>query len=185
MKRTWRYILLAALLSGASLPAEELTPGARHILGEAEAKAAFMLNFARFTDWPAGKIASNPEVPVRIGVLESSDVSEQLQRLSKGFTIKGHPVVVVRLFSPGDASSCQAVYVGPVRQVEFKKYTDEWQGHGLLVVGDKPEMAKWGAQVAFQTRETRLQFVLNRRSAKDQGLTFSAQLLKLAAKIID
>jgi hypothetical protein len=111
--------------------------------------------------------------------------SDELRRLSKGFRIQGHPVEVVVLNEEADAQACLVVYLEAVGQNQFRKYLETWKGQNLLLVGDRPETAKWGAAIAFKPMESRLQFIVNRRAARDCGLTFSSQLLKLASKILD
>jgi hypothetical protein len=187
MRRTLTLILLAALWApcARALASPDETPEAKHVLSEAEAKAAFVLNFARFTEWPSKKLPADLSEPIRIGVMGEGAVSGELQRLSKNFKIQGHPVEVTVLQETEDALTCQVVYLEGVSQARFQKCLEDWKGQNLLVVGGAPETAKWGAAVAFKPMQARLQFIVNRRAAKAQGISLSAQLLKLAARILD
>jgi len=160
------------------------TPEAKRILTEAEAKAAFVLNFARFTEWPANKMPGDAK-PIFLGVTAEGPVADELQRISKGFLIQGHPVEIVVLEGPLDATQCQILFVGDSDREKFQHYMDARTGLPVLVVGDRPESIKWGALVAFQPASARLQFIINRKAARARKITFSSQLLKLAAKILD
>jgi hypothetical protein len=187
MRRFLIPILFAALLlpCGRVPASPDVTPEAKRVLSEAEAKAAFILNFARFTEWPEGKLSARPSDPIRIAVLDKGPVTNEIRRMSENFHIQGHPVEVVVLKDLSDVVSFQVAYLDNLNQDEFRKYVETWKGQNLLVVGGRPETAKWGAAVAFKPMESRLQFIVNRRAAHDCGLTFSSQLLKLASKILD
>jgi hypothetical protein len=161
-----------------------VTPEAAHVLSEAEGKAALVLNFARFTKWPEGELPQDNKT-IRIGVTGESPVADELERLSKGFLIQGHPVVIAILEGPLDATQCQVIFMVNVNRGQFSRYLEKRDGQAVLIVGDRPEMAGWGASVVFQRTKTRLQFVVNRKAARSHHLTFSSQLLKLAAKILD
>jgi hypothetical protein len=187
MKSTALLLLFVSFISLGGTPAvssPNITPEARRILTEAEAKAAFVLNFARFTEWPEGKLPQGSRA-IRIGVMGESPVLDELQRLSKDFTIQGHPVEVVTIGDPQDEVGCQVVFILDVEHKMFLRYLEKIEDQEILIVGDEPEMAGWGASVAFQPMKTRLQFVVNRKAASAHHLTFSSQLLKLEAKILD
>jgi hypothetical protein len=187
MKRAFLFLLGFFLLSWSGASAvfsQTVTPEAAHVLTEAEAKAAFVLNFARFTQWPEGKLPQDNK-PIRIGVTGESPVADELERLSKGFLIQGHPVEVVILEGPSDTTKCQVIFMVDVDHSLFSRYSETKADQAVLIVGDRLEMAEWGASVVFQPTKARLHFVVNRKAAGARQLTFSSQLLKLAAKILD
>jgi len=187
MKPVFLLLLGSFILSwggASSVFSQGVTPPAAHILTEAEAKAAFVLNFARFTEWPEGKLPQDNK-PIRIGVTGENPVADELERLSKGFLIQGHPVEIVILEGPLDTTQCQVIFMVDVDRGLFSRYLETRDDQTVLIVGDRPEMAGWGASVVFQPTKTRLHFVVNRKAAGARRLTFSSQLLKLAAKILD
>lgn len=187
MKRTLLLIFLGALLVWGGLvvaSSPSRTPEARRTLTEAEAKAAFLLNFARFTEWPKGQLPRTSQ-PIIIGVTSENPVADELQRLSKGFLIQGHTAVIVVLEGPFDDTKCQVLFIGDVGREKFTRYLEQRAGLPILVVGDQPESAKWGALVAFQPASAKLQFIINRKAARARNIVFSSQLLKLAARILD
>src|SRR6266545_3516212 len=59
---------------------------------EADVKAAFLLNFAKFVEWPAEVMASNG--PITACVVGSPTVASALVRAMQGRSISGHDVVV-------------------------------------------------------------------------------------------
>lgn len=187
MRRFSTLILLGALLvPGARVLADEgATPEAKLVLSEAEARAGFILNFARFVEWPANSFPVHLTDPIRIAVTDECPITDELRRLSLNFRVQGHPVEVVVLSDAASALSCQMVYLDHLNENEFRGDLAAWKGQSLLVVGDVPETARWGAGLAFKPEKNRLQFIVNRRAAREGGLTFSAQLLKLASQILD
>jgi hypothetical protein len=161
-----------------------LMTSAKRVLSEAEAKAAFVLNFARFTQWPVGGLPEDHGT-ITIAVSTEGRLASELQRLSKGFLVQGHPVEVVVLEDPADNAICQVLFVEKSERLDFQRYLKAKAGKNILVVGDQPESVKWGAAIAFRPEKSRLQFVINRKAARAQGLSFSSQLLKLAANIME
>jgi len=187
LRKLGPFLILACILvfgGNLSASSDKLTPTAKRILTEAEAKAAFVLNFARFTEWPEGALPVAQQ-PIRIGVSGQSPLSDELQRLSKGFLIQGHVVEIVVLENPEDRVECNVLLIENAERDTFLRYLATQAGKNVLVVGDKPETAKWGAAIAFHPFNARLQFIVNRKAAHEHGLTFSSQLLKLAASITD
>lgn len=187
--RASRGLLPALILLTVCLGARgnEISPKsveAPRVLNEAEVKAAFLLNFTIFTRWPQGVFPSRHQ-PLVIAVTDDSAIANELQRRAKGFTVHGHPVAVVILRGPQDATPCHVLFIESPDQAVFNRFLAARAGRGVLVVGNHPESAKWGAQLAFQFAPTRLQFVVNRKAARDGRFEFSSHLLKLAAEIMD
>jgi hypothetical protein len=58
---------------------------------EYEIKAAYLFNFAKFVEWPAGTFDSNTS-PILIGILGEDPFGDSLNRTIEGKSINGHPI---------------------------------------------------------------------------------------------
>src|SRR2546426_126694 len=85
--RAWLRWLLALVTSFAGfvngpLPAQDLP------VSEYRVKAVWLLNFARFVDWPPSAFA-NPHSPFVVGLLGKDPFGKDLEKALEGKTVKG------------------------------------------------------------------------------------------------
>ena len=60
---------------------------------EAQVKAIFLFNFAKYVDWPPGALAGTA-TPITIGLLGTDPFGDDLQHDDEGKTINGHPFII-------------------------------------------------------------------------------------------
>lgn len=90
-------------------------------------KAAFLYNFAVYTDWP-----SLPDASFKFCVLDSPAMLDALQ-IIKVKQIKSHPVEVIALGGVAQAAACQVLFVGTQAHVDLSGFAQT----PLLVVADE------------------------------------------------
>src|SRR5436305_8289570 len=102
-------ILLAMTLCllGATAPAQ--SPSA----DEDEVKAAFLLNFGRFVEWPAKAFADQTE-PFRICVAGATDVANALGVLTIGQKLHGRGISVHLIDHHQSLKQCHMLFIGNV-----------------------------------------------------------------------
>ncbi len=161
-----------------------MTPAARQGLSLAEVKAAFILNFIRFSEWPKNTF-EEPDGPIIILVAGKGDIEDPLTRLSRTTRINGRPIKIVTFDAPENPPPCHVFYLGEMPRAAFLGHLRALGGRDILVVGDRPETTSWGAVLAFKPMKARMQFEVNRREARARHIRLSSQLLKLASKITD
>jgi hypothetical protein len=79
---------------------------------ESSLKAAFIHNFAKFTQWPREVLP--PAAPLLACVLGDAAFGDVLGSYVKGHPIDGHEIVVSRVTSQETARSCHILYVSGV-----------------------------------------------------------------------
>ena len=92
-----RRVLLGAL---AALWLELPGPVAGTQLTETDIKAAFVLNFLRYTQWPASDLGPAGTSLV-VAVYDAPDIAERLALVSAGQIVQGRPIEV-RLLDADD-----------------------------------------------------------------------------------
>ncbi len=79
---------------------------------EYEIKAAFIFNFAEFTQWPDSAFASRNS-PFVVAVIGDDPFGPALREVMDGKSIAGHPMTVKHLDSPRQIAGCHlAVHAG-------------------------------------------------------------------------
>jgi hypothetical protein len=142
-------------------------------------KAAFLLKFADYIEWPdAGGAAGRPFV---VAVLGPDPFGSTLDVMLAGKEVKGRPVVVRRFTSAADAvGEANILFVGAGERADVHRALQAAQGRPVLTVGDSEHFAARGGIVGLRLQGTVVRFDINLRQAETSGLRISSQLLKLA-----
>lgn len=159
-----------ALATSAALPAQELT--------EYALKAAFVYNFAKFTEWPKGSL----EGPLTLCVFGADPYGETLDDLA-GRLVQTHPLAIVREVDIAKAGSCHLLLIGdtsPERQTAILK---QLARQPVLTIGDSTGFLQSAGMIELTMVNNRVQFSVNLDAVRAARLQISAQLLKLAWKV--
>lgn len=174
----WRAWLAALLLSAgaamASAPRDEQ-----------QVKAAYVLNFLRFTEWPGPPDGSDEFVLAVVGTREFADTLRGIAR--EAVKLGQKPVRVHRL-EPNVSSArlervlagADAVFVQSAEPAVARKVLALSASRPLLTIGDGPGFAAAGGMLGLVPRGQRIVFDANPRAIQASGLQVSAKVLKLA-----
>jgi hypothetical protein len=168
------FCVVATLGSGQRPPTGPVGPNSL----ENQVKAAFLLNFTKFIEWPAD--SAKPDTPFTICILADEPIGSALDQIVAGETVNGRPLVVQRI-KREPVKSCQIVFVG-----KPEKGADELLnsfGPGVLTVGDGDAMLHDGAIIAFVIDNRRVRFDINLNAAKKADLKISSKLLSVAKMV--
>lgn len=143
---------------------------------EYEVKAAFLLNFARFVEWPADK-ASGPFV---VAVLGHDPFGPALDRAFEGSGIAGRPWEVRRAARLEDVARSQILFVSRSEESRLEAILAALRVTPVLTVSDIPGFAERRGMIGFRVEERRVRFDINPVPASESRLRISSQLLKLA-----
>lgn len=170
-RRGCLWILGLLLLGGPSLAAQ--TAGAK----EYEIKAAFLLNFAQFVEWPAPE---NTNAPFRIGVLGEDPFGAALDETIRGETVHARPLVVVRATQAAELKDCQLVFISKSEKGRMQETLSELDAASILTVSEVDGFARRGGIINFYFEDKKVRFEINPTTAQRHGLKVSSQLLRLA-----
>jgi hypothetical protein len=175
--RLRRLVASAILLVATLLP---WAPAAEEP-GEGAVKAAFVLNFMKFVEWPASAFPS-AEAPVILAVLGVDPVAASLPSL-QGKLVSGRPVVIRRVPALADLGECHVLYVGASEQERLPEIVRAVRARPTLLVADFEGFAGRGGTIGFIRRDDRIGFEVNEESARRAGLQVSAKLLYLGKSV--
>ena len=146
-------------------------------IGEGDVKAAFVLNFIRFVEWPASAFRS-PEDPIVFSIIGNDPTADSLQSLD-GKEVSGRRVVVRKIPGLSALKECHVLFLAASVKGELASVLGAVQGRPVLTVADFEGFAARGGTIGFIRRDNRVGFEINEVSARKAGLKVSAKLLYL------
>ncbi|MCP4114130.1 MAG: YfiR family protein [Desulfobacteraceae bacterium] len=147
-------------------------------------KAAFVLNFARFFQWP-GNAFTTPTEPYDLCVMGNQSIVDAFRTIH-GKRIGDRTIQVRRGTDPDQVGTPHLLFISSgIDPPTLFKLLGKAKACHVLTIGEVPHFAEFGGVINFLNRQGRLQFEISRRIADMQGLTPSSRLLKLAIIVDD
>lgn len=165
---------LAALAALALLPAQAQQP-----VPEAALKAAFVFNFAVFTEWPAELLAA--EAPLGLCLYPGNGLLPALAALG-GKLVNGHRLSVHTLGAPGALRACHILFLERADRARWSDLRKQ-AGAGLLSVTDDRAIGNDGAVIALHFEHDRIGFDVDLAALRQTRLSLSSKLLRLARSV--
>ena len=176
--------LLLALLGAWLLAAAWAAHGQAQGLGrmrESAVKAAFLYKFGSFVEWPPGTFRSPASLLV-IGVYGDDAVASELEQITEGREIEGHPVRVLRVREREDLAMVHILFAGGPRARRARELLAAAHGP-VLTVADGPIGGEPGPVLSFTEEEGRVRFAASLAAATARGLKLSSRLLAVAQQV--
>jgi hypothetical protein len=137
-------------------------------------KAAFVYNFLKYIDFPAGSVSNT----VTIGIVGADPSGGAFDALN-GKVVDGKTLIVKHLGDHYDFTGVNVVFVPNSEREHLRQVIAN--GHpGLLTVGESPGFAQEGGVINFIPAANRVRFQINPDAATKEELRVSSQLLRLA-----
>jgi YfiR/HmsC-like len=171
---TWVWLWLALAFPGWSVLAQPASPTAEY-----RVKAVFLLNFTKFTEWPASSF-SGPVEPLVVGVLGSEPVAQALEEALHGEAINGHPLMVRRLNREESWKGCQVLFISRGENERVAALLATLKEAPVLTVGEVERFCQRGGTINFYLQDDRVKFEANPDQATRAGLRISSKMLSLA-----
>jgi hypothetical protein len=179
--RIWLVWLITCLLSGFAVHSQGQTAGvAVDSPLEYQVKAAFLLNFTKFVNWPPDAFAG-ADLPIVICVLGKDPFGRVLDEIVQGETINGRRMTIQRLSEPPGSQACQVVFVGESEK-DVPKILARIS-RGVLTVGEGDTFLMEGGMIALVIDNRRVRFDVNQAAVANAGLTLSSRLLGVARSV--
>ncbi len=158
---------LAVFCPAASLEAQ---------IDEYNVKAAFVVNFAKFVEWPP-QVASDPLV---ICIVGDDPFGTAMDRLARDRGASRRSLEVRRLQEPSDAESCHIAYVRSAEREKAAKLLDRLRSAPVLTIGDAVDFPEKGGVIGLPLENGKVNLVINTTAADEAQLKISAKLLSVA-----
>jgi hypothetical protein len=148
---------------------------------EAAVKAAFIVRFAQYVDWPRDTF-QNSTSPLAIATLGASAVNLALAEAA-AIRSSGRPVVVVHWKAGEAVPDSHIVYVGSDQKAALPVVLGAIGARAVLVVSDFPQALEQRSMINFVVVDGRVRFEISPESAEKAGLTISSRLLAIAMRV--
>jgi hypothetical protein len=162
--------LLALMACGVPARAEELP--------EYRLKAAFLYNFALFTEWPAEVGAT-----LNLCVFGVDPFGREIDAL-QGKAVGARSIVVRRRTGADSLDDCQILFISGPAMDKLARVLDGLRGSPTLTVADSPGAAGRGVALNMSVALNKVTFEANLPAARGAGLNLSSQLLRLATQVM-
>ena len=178
-RRQWLAVLTAV---GSALGAVA-TPLAQTNSSESQVKAAFVLNFARYVEWPERAFASR-DAPLVICVVGRDSFGPALMALESR-QAQGRAVKVRTNLTVEETRGCHVVFISDSEARRIPASVRGLAGRPVLTVSDVEGFIDSGGAIGIVAGDDRLQFEINRSALDQAQLKASSQLLRLARTVMN
>jgi hypothetical protein len=147
---------------------------------EYDVKAAFVLNFVRYVEWPS----THHVPPLRLCVLDTNPFGTRLQTVTSGEQWQGAGIDVRVVSGMREGAGCHLLYVPDTAAGRFVAGISALSGLPVLTVGEHERFLEQGGMIRLFVEENRVRFAINQKAADSVGLLISSRLLRLARMVI-
>jgi hypothetical protein len=147
---------------------------------EYQVKAAFLLNFTKFIEWPAAAFET-PAAPIAICILGDDPFGSALDQFVAGEVVNGRKVTVERIKHAPPPKACQVLFTARSEKDAARSLLG--LGMGTLTVGESEAFVRDGGMIAFVVEDRRVRFEINQTAAQSAGLKLSSRLLNVAKSV--
>jgi hypothetical protein len=152
-------------------------------LTEYQVKTAYLYNFAKFVEWPAGTF-SGPSAPVIFGILGDDPFGKSIDALM-GKTLNGRNIQVRRYHSLSEIRTCHVLFISASEQWHLRSILKSLDRPGTLLVSDIDGFAGRGGMIGFIMTGKTIGFEVNVDAVARAGIPLHSRLLNMAVIVHD
>jgi hypothetical protein len=146
-----------------------------------QVKAAFLVNFPKYVDWPAGAFADTNS-PITVGIFGDDNVANEFATMIEGGrTVSGRPVVLKRIQKEEQiGTDCQILFIAASERQRVPAILDKVKNAGVLTVSENEEFLNQGGVINLVHRDRKIRLQVNLTAAAQAHLKISSRLLVVA-----
>lgn len=144
---------------------------------EYDLKAAFLYNFASFTEW-----SPSVATPMTFCVVGEDPFGKALDDLTTR-QIRGLPVTVRRVSDQDNCQGCRVAFIPRASAAQLPEILARLGNQPVLTVSDIEGAAKRGVMIEITQDGSRLVFEINTAALSRSQLVVSSKLMKLARQV--
>jgi YfiR/HmsC-like len=142
-------------------------------------KAAFLVNFAKFAEWPADSPQAQASA-ISICVLGRDPFGKVLEKTVVGRSVGGRPIVIERYRNTEGLRACHILFIAPCETERLAPILEHLAGQPVLTVGECEGFARRGGDIGLFVEDNLARFEVNLHAAERRGLRLSSKLLGVA-----
>ena len=149
---------------------------------EYQLKAVFLMNFAKFVEWPTTAFRS-AQSALTICVLGEDPFGRDLDDVVRGQVAGDRALAVKRLAQVQRGDNCHVLFVSGAEKARAERVLGVLSNTPTLTVGEGDDFTAAGGMIALLIDDNRIRFEVNLDAAGNAGLKISSKLLKLAKNV--
>jgi len=149
---------------------------------EYEVKAAFLLKFAMFVQWPTNTLAADPQAPLVVGILGEDPFGVKFDQAVKTEKVNGRTVQIRRARRVAELLDCQIVFICASETPRFPELITAFNKRPILTVADGADFAPRGGMIGFFKEAGKVRFEINPPAIERVGLKASSKLLQVGRR---
>jgi len=146
---------------------------------EYHVKGLFLLNFAKFIEWPP-KAFNGLDDSLRICVLGENSFNSVLGDAIRGKSIANRLFVLTPISGDRDAGACHIVFIPDGDRKRSRVMLGDLKGLSVLTVGETDDFLATGGMIRFTLKDARVRFEIDGDSTARANLKVSSKLMSLA-----
>lgn len=147
------------------------------VTSESQLKAAYLVNFLKYVEWPASRSTIN------ICLFGRDSLGPYLAGY-EGRQIAGRELRIRKVSSPEQLTDCQELFIPETEEARVGAVLRWVDRQPILTVSDVETFTRDGGAIALIRTDSRLQFDVNHEAIGRAGLKASSQMLRLARQIV-
>lgn len=149
---------------------------------DANVRTGLVLNFIRFTDWPATghEISEHLSICVARGDTRVASAMASLDNRS----VHDRTIRVSTISRPNEARDCHVLYLPAELTVLIADFVQVVQGMPVLTISDTPDFIELQGMIGLRLVSNRYQFEINNKIIRNSDLRLNPQLLRLASRVL-
>lgn len=152
-------------------------PGTSAPPSEYQLKAAFLYNFALFTEWP-DQVGDT----LYLCIHGRDPFGEDLAKLDHR-QVGTRTILTRHTLTLNEVQSCHMVFISNTAIGQLSRILEALEGIPVLTVADTPGAMRQGVALNMVRQHNRIAFEANLTAARAQGLNLSSRLLRLATEV--
>jgi uncharacterized protein DUF4154 len=171
------FVVGVGWIAGTSVSsAEEPLPS------EYQVKAAFLINFPKYVDWPAEAFAGTNS-PIVVAVLGETRVTAEIQKIIAGRTVNGRAIVLKRLASGEASGVCHILFISAAEQQHSPSLFTQLKDTSVLTVGESDDFLERRGIINLVRRDQKIALEVNLTTADKARIKISSKLLGVAGLV--
>jgi hypothetical protein len=151
---------------------------------EYQVKAAFLLNFAKFVQWP-NSVFRDEKSPITVCVFRYDPFGSVLDEMLRGKSVNNRELIARRITDFQQLPSCHLIFVSDRESRRLPEVLASVKNGSFLIVGESGSFAERGGGIQFFLEDNKLRFAVNLDALARSRLTVSSKLLALARIVHD
>jgi len=148
-------------------------------LTEYQVKSLFLLNFAKYIDWPTNAFEAT-NASIVIAVIGEGKFAGDLAKAVDGKSVDRRPILVRQIQTPEDFDKCHILFVRASEKTGLAEILARLKTRPVLTVGEADQFMEQGGMINFVKKEGKVRLEINLEAARQANLQISSKLLNVA-----